>query len=153
MQRRIFLAAAAAGLVTARAASAETLIVHSPGDGFLNLRTGPGTRYAIIRQMDHGSRVETLEWSGKWVRVRHQSGAVGWAYAEHLRRPASPSRKIYSPRDGFLNLRTGPGTGYGIVMRMYNGERVEILDRSGKWRFVRHQSGAEGWAYVDYLVR
>jgi uncharacterized protein YgiM (DUF1202 family) len=154
MKRRLFIASATGALFAASLpARAETLIVHSPGDGFLNLRTGPGTGYAIIRQMYHGSRVETLEWSGNWVRVRHQSGDVGWAYAQNLRRPASRVRTVFSPGDGYLNLRAGPGTGYGIVLRMYNGEQVELLDGSGKWRYVRHQSGTEGWAYVDYLVR
>jgi uncharacterized protein YraI len=154
MKRRNFLAASAGMLIASSLpARAETLIVNSPGDGYLNLRTGPGTGYAIIRPMYHGSRVETLEWAGNWVRVRHESGDVGWAYGQYLRRPNTRWRSVYSPGDGYLNLRTGPGTKYSIIMRMYNGERVQILDRSGKWRYVRHQSGAEGWAYVDYLVR
>ena len=68
----------------AAVAQAEKLRVHSPGDGFLNLRTGPGTGYAIVREMYNGQTVRILERKGSWVRVRHSSGATGWASAKYL---------------------------------------------------------------------
>lgn len=152
MRRRTFLASSAAFFVTATTARAETRIVNSPGDGFLNLRTGPGSNYSIIQQMYHGSSVETLEWSGNWVRVRHQSGATGWASGKYLARPAARWLQVYSPSDGYLNLRTGPGTKYGIIRRMYNYEGVEVLEVQGNWARVRHESGDTGWAHRRYMV-
>lgn len=154
MKRRLFLTATAAALVTARMAHAERLLVNSPSDGYLNLRTGPGEEFKIIRRMSHGTAVETLEYSGGWVRVRHQSGAVGWASTHYLARPtSSPLRHVYSPGDGYLNLRTGPGTRFQIVRPMYNGEAVTLLERTGGWVRVKHESGAIGWAFEKYLVR
>jgi uncharacterized protein YgiM (DUF1202 family) len=61
--------------------------------------------------------------------------------------------RVYSPGDGYLNLRTGPGTGFAIVQRMYNGSRVEVVERAGKWARVYHEDGAEGWASTRYLRR
>lgn len=134
---------------------AEVMIVNSPGDGFLNLRTGPGGNFAIIMEMNHGTALNTLEFSGNWARVEHESGAVGWAFRKYMVRPASGPAKlyVYSPGDGFLNLRTGPGSGFAIITRMYNGEWVEILERSGNWVRVYHEYGDEGWAYSKYLRR
>lgn len=152
MRRRTFLATATAFVATARAAQADTYVVNSPGDGYLNLRTGPGSNYAIIRPMTHGSTVETLEWAGNWVRVRHASGDVGWAFAKYLGRAVSPYKQVYSPSDGYLNLRTGPGTQYNIIRRMYNWEGVKLLEIKGNWARVRHDSGATGWAHRRYLV-
>ncbi len=156
MKRRAFIAAGA-GLIAsgyAGAAKAEMLLVNSPRDGFLNLRTGPGTRYNIIQRMAHGSEVETIEWVGNWVRVHHESGRTGWCSVRFLTHPADTSRWLYvdSPEDGYLNLREGPGTGYAIRQTMYNGELVEVLGRSGKWLKVRHEAGAVGWAFGRYLV-
>lgn len=154
MKRRMFLTVAAAALVTAGQARAERLLVNSPGDGFLNLRTGPGSQFDIIRKMFHGSAVETLEFANGWVRVRHESGAVGWAFAKYLVRPAATNvRYVYSANDGFLNLRTGPGTRYQIIRPMYNGEAVTLLERSGGWVRVKHESGAIGWTFEKYLRR
>lgn len=63
------------------------------------------------------------------------------------------TRFIYSPSDGYLNLREGPSTNYPIIQPMYNGQRVWIIGRSGNWRQVRHESGTVGWAYHSYLTR
>lgn len=136
------------------AALAETRIVHSPGDGFLNLRTGPGSAYNIVRRMGHGSAVDILETKGGWSLVHHRaSGDKGWAYRKYLVNKAqSPGmRRVHSPGDGFLNMRSGPGSDFAVLQRMYHGDRVKILERKGNWVRVRHGSGAKGWAYAKYL--
>jgi len=142
-------------LFFAISAHAEVMVVNSPGDGFLNLRTGPGSNFAIVLQMNHGTTVNTLEYSGSWARVEHESGAVGWASRKYMTRYAQGAAKyyVYSPNDGFLNLRTGPGTNYSVISRMYNGSWVEVLERAGNWVRVFHEYGDEGWAYSKYLQR
>ncbi len=144
-----------AALVISAAAWAETLVVNSPGDGYLNLRTGPGGQYNVIMRMPHSSSLEALEYAGNWARVRHETGTVGWAYRKYMVKPASAPvlYQVYSPGDGYLNLRTGPGTRYGIITPMYNGTRVEILERAGQWVRVYTEYGQEGWAFAKYLVR
>ncbi len=62
------------------------------------------------------------------------------------------TRSVYSPNDGYLNLRTGPGAQFRIVQKMYNGSKVEVLEYNGKWRRVRHESGSVGWAHGRWLV-
>ncbi|MAM61919.1 SH3 domain-containing protein [Maritimibacter sp. UBA3975] len=154
MDRRLFITASAAALLAGTSARAERMLVNSPGDGFLNLRSGPGSGFNILYQMPHGSSVETLESAGGWVRVRHESGAVGWAFARYLASAGtSPFRYIYSAGDGYLNLRTGPGTKFNIIRRMYNGEEVRLLERRGSWVRVRHESGAVGWASEKFMRR
>lgn len=151
MHRRFFLAGLAA--LAAAPAHAETRVVNSPGDGFLNLRTGPGTNFDILRQMPHGSSVRVLERAGSWARVRHESGAVGWASLRYMV-PVSPAPTyliVNDPTDGWLNLRTGPGTEFDIIRRMDNGTWVEVLEGAGNWVRVRHGSGAVGWAYRTYM--
>lgn len=141
-------------LFATAALAGEMRIVNSPGDGFLNLRTGPGSGFAIILPMGHGSMVEVLESSGGWRRVHHEeSGATGWAFGKYLApfEGGVPMKFVYSPGDGYLNLRTGPGTGFAIVQRMYNGDSVEIVERKGAWVRVYHQSGAEGWCSEKFL--
>lgn len=154
MHRRAFLATATAfsATWTAGGARADALIVNSPHDGHLNLRTGPGTGFDVVYAMPHGSEVYTLEWSGQWVRVRHETGVTGWCSSKFLARMGPKRLQVYSANDGYLNLRAGPGTGYAILLQMYNDDWVEVLASSGSWRQVRHQSGAVGWAHARYLV-
>lgn len=159
MTRLRLILAAVLMVMTAVAALADTRYVRSPNDGFLNLRTGPGTKYDIILRMYNGEYVEVLEYSGtSWVRVQHESGATGWASAKYMVKTDLGTGErlyVYSPNDGFLNLRTGPGTSYRVVRRMYNDDRVIVRDRnaSGTWLRVEHESGSVGWAYYKYLIR
>lgn len=138
-------------MLNATIAAAQTLYVNSPGDGYLNLRSGPGGNYAILGEMYHGSAATVLERSGSWLRVRHESGATGWAASRYLAGWV-PSLAVYSPGDGYLNLRQGPGTGHAILRRMYNGDLVTVLGRRGSWLYIRHSSGAQGYAHSRYLV-
>ena len=152
--KRLILSLVFSIIAASVAWAGEMRVVNSPGDGFLNLRSGPGSQFNIIQTMQHGEMVEVLERAGKWSRVAHEkSGARGWAFHKYLApfEGGVPMKFIHSPGDGYLNLRTGPGTGFKIVRRMYNGESVEILERKGSWVRVYHQSGAQGWCSAKFL--
>ncbi len=51
---------------------------------------------------------------------------------------------------GDLNLRAGPGTGYGVVAVMPAGATVNTLGCSGNWCRVSY-GGAVGYASASYL--
>ncbi|MDJ0630440.1 MAG: SH3 domain-containing protein [Rhodobacter sp.] len=57
-----------------------------PSSGNLNLRSGPGTVYDVVRPMQRGDWVEVQDYAGAWVRLRHPSGDEGWAYRAYLTR-------------------------------------------------------------------
>lgn len=169
-------------LFLASAAAATTLWVDAPRDGFLNLRTGPSTHYHVIGKLPHGSKVEVLHAPGKWYKVRHQSGTVGWAHSaflsshpvrdrdhgyhgqpykpphgkpggHHDGHPTGPDYWVHAPGYAGLNLREGPGSQYRVVITMGQRDKVTELGRQGAWILVRHASGRVGWAHGDYLVR
>lgn len=139
--------------IIATVATAETLMVNSPGDGYLNLREGPSSKNPIIIEMYHGQTVDVLSTSRRWLRVRHQSGTVGWAYGKNLIPVSSAEShlKVNSPNDGYLNLRTGPSSKHQIVRQMKHGSRASVLGRSGDWLQIQHDSGSTGWAHSKYL--
>jgi hypothetical protein len=50
-----------------------------------------------------------------------------------------------------VNVRSGPGTGYGVVDVLNPGEYVSIRDQSGGWCDISH-SGPDGWVSCAYLT-
>jgi uncharacterized protein YraI len=50
-----------------------------------------------------------------------------------------------------VNVRSGPGTSYGVVDTLRPGEPVSIRDRSGGWCAVS-KSGPDGWVSCAYLA-
>ena len=54
-----------------------------------------------------------------------------------------------------LNFRSGPGTNYGIIGSLKNGQSGEVLDEgkasNGKLWYKLYISGMTGWASSDYI--
>lgn len=142
-------------LLSPLGAFAQSLFVAQTEDGYLNLRSGPGTRFEILRRLSPGDRVAVEEEIGSWARVRLPSGERGWASLNYLERgPRALPSVLYVARtnDGYLNMRAGPGTDHPVLRRMYTGDRLEELERQGRWLRIRHVSGAIGWAYDAYVT-
>ena len=52
--------------------------------------------------------------------------------------------------DNFLAVRSGPGTGFTELMRLYNGDVISVCSRSGRWLRI-NGSGAAGWVSEKYI--
>lgn len=52
--------------------------------GFLNLRTGPGTEYAVIRVLSEGERLQIVTW-GDWNEVTATDGVSGYVNSNYCR--------------------------------------------------------------------
>ncbi|MFH5836918.1 SH3 domain-containing protein [Proteiniclasticum sp. C24MP] len=114
----------------------------------LNMRTGPGTSYAVILVIPKGAEVTVIDTSSIWYKVSY-GGKTGYASSSYLSTSAPAELPVrYTTAD--LNLRTGPGTGYSIILTMPRGSKVSILDTKYAWPRVRYGT-REGYASPLYL--
>ncbi|WP_052715835.1 SH3 domain-containing protein [Devosia chinhatensis] len=51
---------------------------------------------------------------------------------------------------GNVNVRTGPGTGYGVIDTLRRGEQVDVQYCRGSWCYVEKR-GPDGWVSANYL--
>lgn len=51
-----------------------------------------------------------------------------------------------------VNVRSGPGTGYGVIDALRRGEQVNVQYCRGSWCFVQKR-GPDGWVSANYLQR
>ena len=63
--------------------NARTVIVSKKG-GNINVRSGPGSRYKVKGQAEHGVVFRLLEKKGSWAKVRHDNGLTGWIHRKLL---------------------------------------------------------------------
>lgn len=55
--------------------------------------------------------------------------------------------------DGFLAVRTGPGTTYPMIAKLRNGDVVVVHAASGPWFGVSFgDGGGMGWVHRNWLV-
>lgn len=108
----------------------------------LNVRSGPGTNYSIVQQFANGYLVNVSETKGSWAKI----GDNKWVCADYLVKVTVENRIVKV--NTFLNVRSGPGTEYTAVGRLYNGTGVTVYNRSGSWG----QIGVKQWVSTNYLV-
>ena len=145
----VLLLCAAMLPVGALAASTRTVYISSTGSGSLNLRGGPGKEYASVGYVYHGDKVTPGKTSGEWTRVKVAgTGAVGWIKTKYFdgttKALGGGTWKVTAA--SAVNLRGGPGTGYGVRGKAYPGERVKVLNTEDDWiRVTVQDSGLTGW--------
>ena len=122
-------------------------VTITAGSG-VNIRSGPGTNYAIVGGLGSGARVSTFGSSNGWLRVN--GGWIANAYTNGSGGGgggSTPSTGVVTviPSIG-VNVRSGPGTNYAIVSGLSGGARVSTFGSSGSWYRV---SG--GWVSSSYV--
>lgn len=53
---------------------------------------------------------------------------------------------------GNVNVRSGPGTGYGVIDTLRRGQQVDVQQCRGSWCYVV-KPGPDGWVSASYLSR
>lgn len=56
----------------------NTVIVNSSKS--VNMRSEPTTKSSVIANVDRGVVLTKLESRGKWLKLKHSSGLIGWIY-------------------------------------------------------------------------
>lgn len=62
--------------------------------------------------------------------------------------PAAQAAPAYATTN--VNVRSGPGTGYGTVDTLVRGQQVDVQQCQGSWCYVA-KSGPDGWVSSRYL--
>ena len=55
--------------------------VITNGKKSINMRSKPNTTASIVATVDRGVVLTKLSTQGKWVKVRHSQGTIGWIYS------------------------------------------------------------------------
>lgn len=130
----------------------------------VNVRSGPGTGYAVVGTANKGDTMSVAGVSGGWFKVRYQNGdayisgdylSLSWSTG------ASTAPQVPSPQPASsgttgivtgndVRMRAGPGTGYAILGTYDRGEKMSVTGSSGDWYAVSHD-GLQGYVSKQYL--
>jgi uncharacterized protein YgiM (DUF1202 family) len=134
--------------------------------GAVNVRSGPGAQYNSTAVLNSGTTVSLIgrNADATWTKVRLSNGVEGWINSAYLNTNVSiwslPAVESAPPENGAivnvgaLNVRYGPGTGFGAFAVVFRGQVVTLIGRSahGTWAQVRIPNGAIGWVNSNYLI-
>lgn len=126
-------------LGTSGVAIAERLAVTA---SIANIRSGPGTGYAVLWQVEKYYPIRVLKRKGHWCQFKDFEGDTGWISGKLVKNIATVITKKEK-----CNIRSGPSTRYEIVFTAEKGIPFRVLKRKGKWIQIRHADGDTGWIY------
>lgn len=111
--------------------------------------TQTATTYSAEIDLAAGSvpvRMEYFENGG------HAQASLSWTQISST--PPPPSSSGTAIVTAFrLNVRYGPGTGFGIITKINQGTVVQLLGRNeaATWVYVQLPNGTQGWVSASYL--
>ena len=122
----------------------------------LNVRSGPSTSYSVTTKLYKGDKVEILETSNGWHKIKASNGKIGWVSGDYIKvSSGSTSQTSYKATvtANSLNVRSGAGTSYSVITKLSKGTVVDVLESaSSGWKKVKTSNGTTGWVSGSYLA-
>jgi len=137
------------------APAAKTVYVNTPGMT-LNVRSGPGTTYAILGSLKHGEKLSVTTENSSWYKLTF-NGKTGYISASYVKdEPVSTAPPASEQKTGTvnapdgLNVRSGPGTSNAVIGGLAHGAKVTITGQSGDWYKIKY-GNTEAWVSSAYV--
>ena len=109
----------------------------------LNVRSGPSTDYAKVKEIPQGVRYAYYEQSGEWVRIGEGWVSTSYFYVEGTTADDATSGTITTDD---LNVRSGPATTFRHIDTYMKDDVVQILAVVDGWGYTE-----KGWISMTYV--
>ena len=120
-------------------ALAERLAVSAP---VANIRSGPGTRHAVMWKVEKYFPLLIIDKSGEWYQFKDFEDDSGWVHKSLVAKIPTVITK-----NDTCNIRSGPGTSHPILFTVEKGIPFKVLKREGSWIRIEHSDGDQGWIH------
>ena len=145
----------------------------------LRVRKGASTSSETIGYLKNGSKLDIIEKSGKWYKIKYKNGH-GYVHEDYVKVTSNNSSsnsnnsnssnhnsnnnnssnnssvnkyegtgKVINVTSN-LRVRKGPGTQYGVVGYLLPGENFDVNGKDGKWYKIKKGS-ISGYIHEDYV--
>ncbi len=131
----------------------------------LNMRSGPGSNYGVIGTLRNNDKVEIIKEVDGWYEIKF-NGKVGYVSSQYIKivdnesseeKPVEPEKPSVSVNkqgvvkvNSALNMRSGPGSNYGVIGTLRNNDKVEIIKEVDGWYEIKF-NGKVGYVSSQYI--
>ena len=151
------------------AGSSDVATIKTPGGSAMNLRSGPGKQYSVVRQYPGDEYVMVLAKGNGWWYVSI-GGETGYMSSDFLSEGLKASRDLSAAEGGgvssnsyavvsnprstqALNLRQYPSTAAAVLRKLYNGDELWVDEHGSEWCAVTvKESGLSGYVMTRYIT-
>jgi len=108
-----------------------------------NIRSGPGTTYEILWQVERYYPIEVIRTVGQWYKFKDFEGDIGWVKNTIV----NDKLTVITSKGDKVNVRNGPGVKYEKVFMVEKGVPFKVIQKKGKWLQIEHADGDKGWIF------
>jgi N-acetylmuramoyl-L-alanine amidase CwlA len=121
----------------------------------LNVRTGPGTMYSVVRTVSKPSVYTIIAEQDGWGRLKSGAGWISLDYTERTdlqnKDPKPVPAYLVRVTADNLNVRSGPGTTFPIVMQVHRPSIYTIVEEVNGFGKLKSGSGYISLNHVQKL--
>ncbi len=119
----------------------------------VRMREGNSTDYKIVSYLKKGSEVNIITKDNDWYSVEYNT-VYGWVSADYIAvmddEESNVINKIVNV-SSVLNVRSGPGISYSVVGKVFDGDKVVVLEQGSTWDKIQIED-ITGWVKNAYLI-
>ena len=130
-------------------------------NNYVNIRSGPSTRYDVVGKLYDGCVANIIAREGDWVKIQSGNVKTGYIHVDYLlsgwdaeEKMAEVCESIATVNCSVLNVRAGMGTDYKICGQVSRGEMYPVAEVSEEWvKLVLGQDERTGQEITGYVFK
>ena len=107
-----------------------------------NMRSGPGTKYDVLWQVEQYHPVNIVKKKGDWYKIKDFENDVAWIHKSLL----GKVQGVITIKEK-CNIRSRATTKSNIVFTVEKGVPFKVLAKEGSWLKIEHADGDVGWIF------
>lgn len=108
----------------------------------MNVRSGPGTSYSVVRKLPLGTSVTLYEEKNGWGRISSNEW-ISMQYVKKVKTLPYTAKTTLSE----LNVRSGAGTNFAVSRKVPMGTSIKVLEEKNGWARISETE----WVMMKYI--
>ncbi|MDR3051251.1 MAG: SH3 domain-containing protein [Oscillospiraceae bacterium] len=117
---------------------ANAVVSNPNANQYLNLRVEPRTTADVLGYYYNGTPVRVLMPGTEWCRVKvdGKTGYMMTGYLRYTKTGVSPHTTVRNPSSSYVNLRSGAGENYSVLMQVPDRAAASVVIPGQSWSRV-----------------
>ncbi|WP_409296006.1 SH3 domain-containing protein [Peribacillus sp. SCS-26] len=139
------------GIISDKPAEVQAATTYTVNASSLNVRSGPGTKYAKIGSLPRGASISVVtKLSSGWYKISYK-GKTGYVSGQYVK--IGTTSVTYRVKVGTtLNVRSGPGTKYATLGSLTNGTVLKVIRKETNGWYRISFNGKTGYVSGQYVT-
>ncbi len=111
-----------------------------------NMRSGPGTKYDVLWQVEQYHPVKVVKKKGNWYKIKDFENDMAWIHESLLGKG-----QVVITNKTKCNVRAGASKTSKILFTVEKGVPFKVVSEKGNWLKIEHADGDVGWIYKTLI--